>query len=633
MTDPHQPPAVHPFEDWALEDWALEDWALEDWAFEVWAPFAAERVDVEVDGRRHPMSRLPGRNGWWRAEVPAVPGRSDYGFRLDGGELRPDPRSRRQPYGPDGPSRLVDHTAFRWSAADARSTARPLPGSVLYELHIGTFTPQGTFDAAAAQLPELAELGVDLVELMPVCPFPGRHGWGYDGVAPWAVHEPYGGPDGLKRFVDAAHRCGLGVVLDVVHNHFGPSGNHLPGYGPYLTDRHWTPWGTAVNLDAPGSDEVRAYLIGSALAWLRDYRIDGLRLDAVHSLADDRAVHFLEELGTAVEELATVTGRPLFLIPESDLNDPRLITPRQSGGYGLAAQWSDDFHHALHAALTGESSGYYADFAGRPAGPEPEMAELPHGPLESVARVLLRGWLHDGCWSSFRGRRHGRPPGPLTPRHRLLGYLQTHDQVGNRALGERISALAPAGAVAAGAALLLTSPFTPMLFMGEEWGASTPWQYFTDHQDPELAEAVRAGRRREFAEHGWSAEEVPDPQSPATVAASTLDRAERERGPHARLLDWYRRLIALRRAHPALASPAPPESVAHDEAARWLVLRRGDYRTAVNLSPEPRTVPLGRGTRTAELLAHFPADAPPVPDADNLHLPPQSAAVLRVTCR
>jgi maltooligosyltrehalose trehalohydrolase len=577
---------------------------------------------------------VPERPGWWAADAPVRPGLSDYGFRLDGGPLLPDPRSRRQPNGPDGPSRLVDHDAFAWSPATTGGgpwPGRALAGSVLYELHVGTFTPEGTFDAAADRLGHLAELGVDLVELMPVCPFPGRHGWGYDGVSPWAVHEPYGGPDGLKRFVDAAHRRGLGVVLDVVHNHLGPSGNYLPRFGPYFTDRHHTPWGAAVNLDAPGSDEVRAYLIGSALAWLRDYRLDGLRLDAVHALADDRAVHFLEELATAVDHLAAAEGRPLFLVAESDLNDPRLITPREAGGHGLTAQWSDDFHHALHTSLTGESHGYYGDFAGRPSGPAAAVAELPRGPLGALARVLTEGWLHGGVWSSFRGRRHGRPlDRHRTPGHRLLGYLQNHDQIGNRALGDRISAQVSPGLQAAGAALVLTSPFTPMLFMGEEWGARTPWQYFTDHTDPELAEAVRKGRRREFAAHGWQAEEIPDPQSPATVRASTLDWTEPERDPHAALLAWYRTLIRLRRAHPALAGgDLAATRVAYDEEQRWLVLHRGHYRTAVNLSPEPRGVPLG--APLAEILARFGPEPEPLPSgAEALYLPPESAVVVRV---
>ncbi|ARF80863.1 malto-oligosyltrehalose trehalohydrolase [Kitasatospora aureofaciens] len=555
--------------------------------YEVWAPYATHRVDVQVGEAIHELARCPDRDGWWTGEAPE----GDYSFRLDGGPPLPDPRSPRQPHGPDGPSRAVDHAAFRWSRTGWHG--RALPGAVLYELHVGTFTARGTFDAAAEQLDHLVELGVDFVELMPVCPFPGRHGWGYDGVSLWAVHEPYGGPEGLKRFVDAAHRKGLGVVLDVVHNHLGPSGNHLPAYGPYFTDRHHTPWGSAVNLDAPGSDEVRAYLIGSALAWLRDYRIDGLRLDAVHALADDRAVHFLEELSHAVERLAVASNRPLFLIAESDLNSPRTTDAREAGGQGLTAQWSDDFHHALHCALTGESQGYYGDFARQP--------------LAALAKTLRRGFFHDGTWSSFRERTHGRPFGPGGG-HRLLGYLQTHDQVGNRALGDRISTSLPAGRLACGAALVLTSPFTPMLFMGEEWGAATPWQYFTDHTDPDLAEAVRQGRRREFAEHGWAAEAVPDPQEPATVLRSVLDWTEARRAPHAELLGWYRTLIRLRRERPELADPdLGAVRVDFDEAAGWLVVHRGPYRVAVNLGRGGAVLPLAAAGR--EVVAAFGAAA------------------------
>ncbi|MFD7828239.1 malto-oligosyltrehalose trehalohydrolase [Kitasatospora sp. NPDC059803] len=551
--------------------------------YEVWAPLATDRVEVEVDGSAHPLARCPQRPGWWTGGAPA----GDYAFRLDGGPPLPDPRSPWQPHGPDGPSRPVDHAAFRWSQTGWRG--RALPGAVLYELHIGTFTPRGTFDAAAEHLDHLVELGVDFVELMPVCPFPGRHGWGYDGVSPWAVHEPYGGPEGLKRFVDAAHRKGLGVVLDVVHNHLGPSGNHLPAYGPYFTDRHHTPWGAAVNLDAPGSDEVRRYLIGSALGWLRDYRIDGLRLDAVHALADDRAVHFLEELSHQVDKLAVATNRPLFLIAESDLNTPHTTAPRAAGGQGLTAQWSDDFHHALHCALTGESQGYYGDFA--------------RHPLAALAKTLTRGFFHDGTWSGFRGRGHGRPF-PPDGGHRLLGYLQTHDQIGNRALGDRISTCLTTGRLACGAALVLTSPFTPMLFMGEEWGAATPWQYFTDHTDPQLAEAVRQGRRREFTDHGWAAESVPDPQEPATILRSVLDWTEPRRAPHAELLTWHRTLIRLRRDRPELSDPGlGAVRVAYDEAARWLVVHRGPYRIAVNLGPTEAALPLDGTGR--ELVAAF----------------------------
>ncbi|MEH0473568.1 malto-oligosyltrehalose trehalohydrolase [Streptomyces sp. B21-097] len=576
--------------------------------FEVWAP-QAERVTLQCEGVTRAMERDPERSGWWTAEAEAGDG-ARYGFALDDGPLRPDPRSRRQPDGPEGLSAVVDQGRHTWRA---RWPGRPLPGAVLYELHVGTYTPEGTLDAAAGRLDHLAELGITHVELMPLCSFPGRHGWGYDGVSPWAVHEPYGGPEALKRFVDRAHELGLGVVLDVVHNHLGPSGNFLPEFGPYFTETHHTPWGAAVNLDAPGSDEVRAYLRDSALAWLRDYRLDGLRLDAVHALADTRACHFLEELSAAVDALAAETGRPLFLIAESDLNDPRTITPRRENGLGLHAQWNDDFHHALHTALTGESQGYYADFA--------------RDPFAALAKTLTGGFFHDGAYSGFRGRRHGRPLDRVRmPAHRLLGYAQTHDQVGNRALGDRLSASLSPGLLACAAALTLTAPFTPMLFMGEEWAAGTPWQYFTDHTDPELAEAVRRGRRREFAAHGWAEEDVPDPQDPATRERSCLDWSEPRREPHARVLAWYRELIALRHTQADLTDPDLADiKVAYDAQARWLAFRRGDVRVAVNLGEEPAAIPLG--PRPARVLAAWdPVDAP---GADGLlQLPGQSCVIL-----
>ncbi|TQJ56436.1 malto-oligosyltrehalose trehalohydrolase [Streptomyces sp. NBC_00080] len=576
--------------------------------FEVWAP-QAERVTLQCDGVTRALERDPERAGWWTGEAEAADG-TRYGFAVDDGPVRPDPRSRRQPDGPDGLSAVVDQARHEWRT---QWSGRPLPGAVLYELHVGTYTPEGTLDAASQRLSHLAELGITHVELMPLCAFPGRHGWGYDGVSPWAVHEPYGGPEALKRFVDRAHALGLGVVLDVVHNHLGPSGNYLPVFGPYFTETHHTPWGAAINLDAPGSDEVRAYLVGSALAWLRDYRLDGLRLDAVHALADTRACHFLEELSTAVDALAAETGRPLFLIAESDLNDPRLITPRRVGGLGLHAQWNDDFHHALHTALTGESQGYYADFA--------------RAPFAALAKTLTGGFFHDGTYSGFRGRHHGRPlDRTRLPAHRLLGYTQTHDQIGNRAQGDRLSASLSPGLLACAAALTLTAPFTPMLFMGEEWAAGTPWQYFTDHTDPELAEAVRRGRRREFAAHGWAEEDVPDPQDPATRERSCLDWSEPEREPHARVLAWYRELIALRHATADLTDPDLADiKVAYDAQARWLAFRRGDVRVAVNLGKEAAAIPLG--PRPARVLATW--DPVDVPGRDGLlHVPGESCVVL-----
>jgi len=445
--------------------------------FQVWAPQAA-RVEVDTLGCRYPMALA--EPGWWQADVAAAGDGADYALRLDGGDPLPDPRSPRQPYGIDGVSRTYDQSAFAWT--DRGWRGGPLHGSVIYELHVGTFTPEGTLDAAIGRLGHLSDLGVDTVQLMPVAAFPGQHGWGYDAAHVWAVHEPYGGPDALKRFVDACHARRLAVLLDVVYNHVGV-GNRLGVFGPYFTEAHVTPWGPAVNLDQPGSDEVRAFLIENALTWLRDYHLDGLRLDAVHALEDHRALHFLEQLASEVQALAALLNRDLVLIAESDLNDPRLVTSREAGGYGLTAQWSDDFHHAVHAAVTGERQGYYCDF----------------GSMAALAHTMTRVFFHDGRWSAFRGRTHGRQVDIFrVPAHRFLCYLQNHDQVGNRATGDRIAATVSPDLIKAGAGLVLTAPYTPMLFMGEEWGADTPWQYFTDHVDPGLAEAVARGRREEF---------------------------------------------------------------------------------------------------------------------------------------
>jgi maltooligosyltrehalose trehalohydrolase len=550
--------------------------------FGVWAP-AANRVDVEVAGRPHPMSPA-NRSGWWTADVADAADGTDYAFRLDGGEPLADPRSPRQPAGPAGPSRTYDHSAFAWT--DGHWRGAPLSGAVIYELHVGTFTPQGTLDAAIERLDHLSDLGVTVVELMPLAAFPGGHGWGYDGISLWAVHEPYGGPDALKRFVDACHARGLAVYLDVVYNHVGP-GNRLASFGPYFTDAHMTPWGPAVNLDQPGSDEVRAFIVENARAWLRDYHLDGLRLDAVHALVDNRAVHILEELAAAVDAQAAATGRSLILVAESDLNNPRLITTRQAGGYGLGAQWDDDFHHSVHALVTGERQGYYGDF----------------GAISGVAKVLTSAYFHNGSWSAFRGRTHGRSVDTLTmPASRFVVFIQDHDQVGNREVGDRLPATLAdhpnrEGLLRIASGLLLTAPFTPMLFMGEEWGADTPWQFFTDHTDPGLAAAVSEGRRSEFAEHGWGSADVPDPQDKETFLRSKLDWAQPARDPYRSLLDWYRALLALRRSRPELADPRLDQiHVDYDEDARWLLIHRGQLRIAANLGPADATIPLASGT-------------------------------------
>ncbi|MFS0884445.1 malto-oligosyltrehalose trehalohydrolase [Aeromicrobium sp. 179-A 4D2 NHS] len=525
----------------------------------VWCP-DLERVRVRIGDVDHEMRRAD--DGWWTADVDAPAG-TDYAFLLgDDDTPLPDPRSTWQPHGVHGASRVYDQDAFAWT--DRAWAGRALERSVIYELHIGTFTPGRTFDAAIERLDHLVDLGVDLVEVLPINSFDGTAGWGYDGVLWSAVHEPYGGPDGFKRFVDACHARGLGVVLDVVYNHLGPSGAYLDRFGPYFAGE--SDWGPGLNLDGPQSDEVRRYVIDNAMMWFEHFHVDALRLDAVHALVDTRAMPILEELSAETARMSDVLGRPLSLIAESDLNDPRTVRPRSSHGLGMDAQWSDDLHHALHVRLTGETDGYYADFAAPGA----------------LAKTLRGAFFHDGTWSSFRGRTHGRPVDvrELTGAS-FLAYLQNHDQIGNRATGDRISATVPPDLQACGAAIVLLGPYTPMLFMGEEWAASTPWQFFASFPDPELAEAVRTGRRREFGRHGWGESEVPDPMDPATVERSTLDWDELGDPAHARMLEVYRSLIALRRQHPELSDPSLGDftvDVAADDS--WLVMHRGRFRVA-----------------------------------------------------
>jgi maltooligosyltrehalose trehalohydrolase len=563
--------------------------------FTVWAPRPG-RVDLVLDGRRIPMTCSG--DGWWTVAADGC----DYGFSLDGGPLRPDPRSAFQPEGVHGLSRLVDHASFGWSDADWRGLA--LPGCVLYEIHIGTFSAAGTFDGAIEHLDHLVELGVDAIELMPVAEFSGAHGWGYDGVDLFAPHHAYGGPEGLKRLVDAAHDRGIAVVLDVVYNHLGPAGNYLPEFGPYSSARHQTNWGDGINLDGPGSGEVRRFVLDNARSWLRDYHCDGLRLDAVHAIADDSAVHILEQLAAEVEVLAAQQRRPLFLIAESDLNDPRFVRGRDAGGYGLDAAWADEWHHALHAVLTGERGGYYGEF----------------GSLAQLAKALRQAWVFDGCYSPHRRRVHGRSPAGLAGSQFVVA-TQNHDQVGNRAAGDRSSALMSQGRLRIAAALLLTAPFVPLLFQGEEWGATRPFQYFTDHSDRELGRAVSVGRRAEFAAFGW--EHVPDPQDPDAFTQSRLDWKEPANG----LLAWYRRLISLRRQLPELTDPRLDRvRTEFDEAAGWLVMRRGQVAVACNLGQEDWTFPAD-----AELLAASDAAIARVPDG--VVLPPDSVAILTEPAR
>ncbi|MFD4368781.1 malto-oligosyltrehalose trehalohydrolase [Rhodococcus sp. NPDC058521] len=547
--------------------------------FEVWAPFA-DRVRVQVDRTLHDMT--PTVDGWWQARVDCA---SDarYGFVLDYARtpdsehvVLPDPRSPRQPDGVHSPSQLHELDRSVWT--DSHWTGRQLAGCVVYELHVGTFTPEGTFDSAIDKLDHLVRLGIDFVELMPVNGFNGTHNWGYDGVLWYTVHEAYGGPDGLARFVDACHARGLAVALDVVYNHLGPSGNYLDRFGPYLAETTNT-WGRTLNLDGPSSDQVRRYIIDNALRWFAEFHIDALRLDAVHALVDNTATHLLEDLATETRRLAAHLRRPLTLVAESDLNDPKLITPRSSGGYGLDAQWDDDVHHAVHAAVSGERQGYYGDF----------------GSLRCLSDTYRQGFFHTGTFSTFRGRLHGRPIDTRrTPASSLVAYTCTHDQIGNRAIGDRPGTYLTDGQLAIKAALVLCSPFTPMLFMGEEWGAGTPFQFFTSHPEPELASATATGRREEFAEHGWNHEDVPDPQDPETFERSKLDWTELDSPDHSRLLECYRDLIALRRSRPELTDPWLEHlGIDYDEDAGWIVLQRGALRIACNLGAQAVTVPIG----------------------------------------
>ncbi len=569
--------------------------------FKVWAP-RPRRVEVVLADRRLPMRRSA--DGWWSASDPhAGPGTS-YSFSLDGGPPRADPRSADQPSGVEGPSRLIDHESFRWSDQDWR--ARPLAGSVLYECHIGTFSAAGTFDGAIEHLGHLARLGIDAIEIMPVAEFPGDHGWGYDSVNLFAPHHGYGGPDGFKRLVDAAHRHGLAVLLDVVYNHLGPAGNYLAEFGPYFTHRYETAWGPAVNFDDADSVQVRRFVIDNALMWLRDYHCDGLRLDATHAIFDASATHLLAELTAQVRVLAAHLRRPLLVIAESDQNDPRLVTDPAAGGYGVDAAWADDWHHALHVALTGEQSGYYADFDG----------------LGALAKASRQAWVVDGRYSVFRRRAHGRPPAGLSG-DKFIVCAQNHDQVGNRAIGDRLAALTSQGRLKIAAALLLTSPFVPLLFQGEEWGADTPFPYFTDHADPALADAVRTGRQAEFAAFGWQPAAIADPQAGTTFEQAKLDWAEPAKPGHVELLAWYQELIALRRNCPALTDPRLTQiETDRDDASGWLKIQRGPIVIAVNLGAADWTCRL---PGAATLLARSDQTVQAI--AAGLVLPPDTVAI------
>jgi maltooligosyltrehalose trehalohydrolase len=552
--------------------------------FSVWAP-NAERVSVQVAGGagagEHAMSRDDGERGVWSVSVPGVKAGDRYGFRVNGGQPLPDPASRSQPDGVHALSEVVDPGAFAWHDDGWQGLA--LPDFIIYEVHVGTFTPEGTFDALAARLPDLRALGVTAVELMPVAEFPGGRNWGYDGVHLYAPHHAYGGPEGLKRLVDAAHALGMGVVLDVVYNHVGPEGNYLDQFGPYFTEVYRTPWGRAVNYDGPGSDGVRRWAHDNALYWVAEFHIDALRLDAVHGIYDFGALAFLEELSDEVHALGRQLGRKVQLMAESDLNDPRLVRPPEQGGYGLDAQWADDVHHTIHTTLTGERNGYYKDFTG----------------IATVADVYREPFFYARRYAPHRGRTHGRSSAGV-PRQRFIVCAQNHDQIGNRPLGERLASLVSPERQRLAAALVLLSPYVPLLFMGEEYGETAPFLYFIEHGDPALVEAVREGRKKEFEDIGKLEAQI-DPQAEETFTRSRLDWAKRGSGRGAQLLALYRDLLALRRDEPALR---PGASETHVQGG-------ADWFTALRIMPIENDIYDAIRSRRA-LLCVFNASAHPL---------------------
>jgi maltooligosyltrehalose trehalohydrolase len=547
--------------------------------FTVWAP-EAKSVDLILKARRIPL--LPDEEGYWQVDIADPDIDEGYRYSIDGAAPLPDPRSRWQPAGVHGASHVAEGIPrTQCACATAGFRAKGLEQAIIYELHIGTFTPEGTYASAQDKLPHLVALGVTHLELMPLATFPGRRGWGYDGVDLFAPFPGYGPPRELAAFVDACHAQGLAVLLDVVYNHLGPDGNYIGEFAPYFTDRYKTGWGDAINFDGPHSDGVRRFVIDNALMWLRDYGFDGLRLDAVHAIFSFEAVHVLEELAAAVGKLNDELGRSCVLIAESDLNDPRLVRAPSSGGYGLDAHWVDDFHHAIHRYFTGATDGYYRDFRG----------------LQDVATALRDGYVYQGQYSPYRGRRHGRPPADIGA-HQLVVSAQNHDQIGNRAQGERLSMMLSLPQLKSIAALTLLSPFVPLLFQGEEWGAKTPFLYFTDHENGELGRLVAEGRAREFAGFQWQGM-VPNPQELDTFKRSKLNWAELSEPAHAELFEWYRRLIQLRSdkvVHPLESSvDFGKAAVNFDATAEWLNFNHNGVLAVFNLHSETQIIALPEG--------------------------------------
>jgi len=521
--------------------------------FVVWAPFA-RRLEVQLEAAAHRLAPLREEvDGYFCGTVRDVPPGSRYFYRLDEATCRPDPASRFQPEGVHGPSEVVSWK-FDWE--DSAWKGLPLDRLVIYELHVGTFTSEGTFDALIPRLKPLKELGVNTIELMPVAQFPGGRNWGYDGVYPFAVQNSYGGPGGLRRLVNAAHGLGLCVALDVVYNHLGPEGNYLRNFGPYFTDRYKTPWGEAINFDGLFSDHVRRFFISNALSWISDFHIDTLRLDAIHAIVDTSAVPFLEELAEKIQSLAATLGRSVHVIAESDLNDSRVVRPRPLGGIGCSAQWTDDFHHSLHALLTREKHGYYESF----------------GSIENLARAYTSGFVYSGQHSAYRQRRYGNSSLDV-PARRFVVFAQNHDQVGNRARGDRLSTIVSFERLKLATGAVLLSPFIPLFFMGEEYGETAPFQYFVSHTDQPLIEAVRKGRREEFSRFAWD-QDIPDPQSLETFDRSRLNWSLRDTGKHQTLWGFHRELLSLRRSIAALSNLSKDCTKVSTCGDACLVLRR-----------------------------------------------------------
>jgi len=502
--------------------------------FKVWAPRASS-LSLRVVGESNDLPMIPEKNGFYTLFVKGLEPGARYLYVLDGGYERPDPVSRFQPEGVHGPSEVIDPNTFPWEDRDWEGM--PLEELIVYEIHTGTFTREGSFVAIIPSLDYLKnDLGVTAIELMPVAQFPGERNWGYDGTYLYAPQNSYGGPRGLKTLIQACHQKGLAFILDVVYNHLGPEGNYLANYGPYFTDRYKTPWGSAINFDGPESDEVRRFIIDNALYWVTEYHVDGLRIDAIHGIFDFSAQHILYDIREAIHQQAKELGRPVWVIAESDLNDVRVIDSLSKGGYGLDAQWNDDFHHCLHTLLTGEREGYYQDF----------------GEIKHLVKAFREGFVYSGQYSPYRRRRHGSSSKHLPP-SKFVVFSQNHDQVGNRAKGDRLSTLVPFEALKLAAAIVLLSPNLPLLFMGEEYGEEAPFQYFVSHSDQELIEAVRRGRKEEFSAFQWEGI-LPDPQDEMTFLRSKIDLDLRHHEKHHTLLEFYRTLIQLRKDIPSLSS-------------------------------------------------------------------------------